>query len=798
MPLPQFQLEFEPIADLAAIVELPQVRFTLLSERLVRMEYSSTSEFEDHPSLAFWRRRQPVPNFQVRRSKERLEIETPFLNLVYQASRRGFIPANLSIQVKATGQTWQYGDPYWRGGNLMGTARTLDGAIGEVNLEPGLVGRAGWAVVDDSDSLVFNELGWLETRQHPQNIDLYFFGYGHDYPAALHDFCQVTGRPPLVPRWILGNWWSRYWAYTQDELLGLMQDFKDHEVPLSVCIVDMDWHITQTGNRSSGWTGYTWNRELFPDPPGFIQQLHDMGLHTALNLHPADGVYPHEEQYRQFAEAMDIDPAKGDPIPFDSTDPQFVRAYFDLLHHPLEEQGVDFWWIDWQQGARSRLAGLDPLWWLNHLHFYDLGRDGYRRPFIFSRWGGLGNHRYPIGFSGDTVVGWEALANLPGFTATAANVCYGWWSHDIGGHMGGIEDDELYARWVQYGVFSPIFRLHSTNNPFHERRPWGRSSPQAALVASEAMRLRHALIPYLYSMAWRGHTTSLPLITPMYYSHPENDEAYLVPQQYWFGSELLAAPFTSPALGETGLARQTLWLPAGDWFDFFTGECIRGGDWRTIYGEIEDIPVFARAGAIIPLGPGVGWGGVENPTELRLLVFPGADNRFELVEDDGRALTDADGAYAVTVFTQTWNNQEAIIRVSPARGDLNVLPQSRLLRLMLRGFTSQVRVQAYLNDADITLDTSYDLPTETLSFAALPLQPGDEFKLSVQAVDGSLISARDRSIAKLNKYLKVFRLDSWVKQEIVRRWPDVAAGNVSLRSGAAITDAQLAVLESLL
>lgn len=797
MAFGQFPIDFTPVADQAAMVEMLGARFTLLSERLVRMEYSPTGEFEDHPSQVFWYRRQPVPDFQVRRSAEKLEIETSYLHLVYQPSVQGFTPVNLAVLVKATGQTWQFGDPFWRGGNLMGTARTLDTAVGEVNLEPGLVGQEGWAVVDDSSSLVFNQQGWLEKRQRPQNLDIYFFGYGHDYPAALSEFCQVAGQSPLVPRWMLGNWWSRYWAYSQDELLDLMEEFAAHQVPLAVCIIDMDWHITATGNRSSGWTGYTWNRELFPNPSDFIRRVHELGLHTALNLHPADGVYPHEAQYRQFAEVMGIDPDEGQPIPFDSTDPKFMQAYFDLLHHPFEEQGVDFWWIDWQQGARSNMVGLDPLWWLNHLHFYDLARDEGRRPVIFSRWGGLGNHRYPIGFSGDTVVGWEALANLPGFTATATNVGYGWWSHDIGGHMGGIEEDELFVRWVQYGVFSPILRLHSTNNPFHERRPWGRG-PQAAQSAGAAMRLRHALIPYLYSMAWRNHTTSLPLILPMYYSHPECAEAYQAPNQYWFGSELLAAPFTSPVLRETGLARQAVWLPAGEWFDFFSGERCPGGDWRTVYGELEDIPVFARAGAIIPLGPEVGWGGIENPVDLRLLVFPGADNRFELVEDDGESVAFNRGAYAVTVFSQAWNDPEAVITLSPARGDLGVLPPERCLHLIFRGISGEVQVQASLNGVEIPIGFTYDPLCETLNFTALPFKPGDEVQVKIRANGSSLLGSVSRSSAKAQKYLQAFRLNSWVKQAVMQNWSEIAAGALSLRSRGVLSDAQIAVLESLL
>ena len=261
--------------------------------------------------------------------------------------------------------------------------------------------------------------------------------------------------------------------------------------------------------------------------------------------------------------------------------------------------GVNFWWIDWQQGNPVKTPGLNLLWWINHLHFQDSGRRD-RRPFIFSRWGGLGNHRYPIGFSGDTFITWDSLAFQPYFTATAANVGYGWWSHDIGGHMGGVEDRELYTRWVQFGVFSPILRLHSTNNPFHERRPWGYDA-EVLGITRQAMQLRHALIPYLYSMAWLNHKQGIPPIRPMYYLYPDMDQAYSCPNQYTFGSELIAAPFTSPRDADTRLSRQVIWLPPGDWFNFFDGRYFEGDSWQAVYGDLGEIPVFARSGAIIPL-----------------------------------------------------------------------------------------------------------------------------------------------------------------------------------------------------
>ena len=175
--------------------------------------------------------------------------------------------------------------------------------------------------------LVFDEHGWIRPRANPET-DWYFFGYGHDYLGALADFTRMAGPIPLVPRWALGNWWSRYWAYTQDELTSLVQEFQAHGVPLSVCIIDMDWHITQTGNSASGWTGYTWNKELFPDPVGFLAWLHAQGLKTSLNLHPALGIHPHEAAYPAMAERMGIDPASNEPVGFRYRQPAVQRCLF--------------------------------------------------------------------------------------------------------------------------------------------------------------------------------------------------------------------------------------------------------------------------------------------------------------------------------------------------------------------------------------------------------------------------------------------------------------------------------------
>jgi alpha-glucosidase (family GH31 glycosyl hydrolase) len=787
-PIPaHFKIDAQPFPHPQAVVTVPQARFTILTSRLIRMEYSQKERFEDRPGQFFQFRNQPVPQFRLQQSEEKIEIFTKQLKLVYIPGS-GFSKETLSIQILETGKQWRYGDS--DPANLMGTARTLDMQTGPVNMEPGLLSRSGWSVVDDSQNPVFTPEGWLTSREDPEAQDLYFFGYGLDYMGCLADFRKVSGGVPLPPRWILGGWWSRFWDYSQDELLGLMDEFSTRQVPLSVCIVDMDWHL-------QGWTGYTWNREQFPDPEGFIHGLHEKGLRTALNLHPAEGVGAHEEAFEKFCKVLGMDPQSQDCIPFDLEDPRFTRAYFELLHHPQEDMGIDFWWMDWQQGNPCRLPGLDLLWWINHLHFLDSGRNPQKRPLIFSRWGGLGSHRYPIGFSGDVIVSWDSLSFQPHFTAAAANVCYGWWSHDIGGHLHGIEDAELYTRWVQFGVFSPILRLHSTKNPYHQRLPWGHDA-ETFRITRDAMQLRHALIPYLYSMAWRDHREGECLIRPLYHLYPEIEDAYACPNVYAFGSELLAAPFTSPMDQDTRLSRQVVWLPEGDWFDFFDGRYFSGG-WRAIYGCQEDIPVFAKAGAIVPLGNKTGWGGLDNPAELNLYIFPGADNSFDLYEDDGNSQAYTRGVHAITRYQLKFEGSTLKFNILPVEGDSSLVPVIRTYRLVFHSIHEPHNFQAAIDDSPARIEPQYDEAHHTFIIDGLGLEAQQTLQVTLQSTGRDLTYRRDAPEDEARKLLQTFRMGSAGKQAIEQRL-DALMGNPTLLSQyqIALTRTQMrALLETM-
>lgn len=660
---PHLVVPTRPLARPSQVIlkEDPPLRITVLTDRLLRLETSPSGVFTDCATQKVWYRDLDIADYTVTEDSQYIRVRTQAVTLRYDKSQEqaGIIfPDGRGV----------YCD---NRGNLLGTARTLDQKAGAVDLDMGVISRSGAAVLED-DSLYLMEDGTLSARP-ADTRDLYIFAYGRDYRAALKDYYRLTGPVPLISRYALGNWWSRYYAYSQEEYLQLMERFRREGIPLSVATIDMDWHWVDVEKRfgvkakksfywnGPGWTGYSWNTELFPDHGKMLRQLHDYGLKVTLNLHPAQGVRFFEDSYPQMAEAMGIDPSSGEPISFDAASPRFLNAYFRLLHKPYEEEGVDFWWVDWQQGTTSGLEGLDPLWALNHYHFLDSAASG-KRPLILSRYAGPGSHRYPLGFSGDTYSLWSALDFQPYFTSTAANIGYTWWSHDIGGHMAGYHDEELYLRWVQFGVFSPVMRLHSSRSYLTGKEPWKHRCDIAHYTA-QFLRLRHRLLPYLYTMNYRTHSEGAALCEPMYYSWPDEAEAYRCPNEYMFGSQLLVCPITRKADKDTALASTDAWIPEGRWTDIFTGYIYEESGPRRLFREESSIPVLLKEGGIVSFSLDDG-NGCPLPEKLELLLSRG-DGSFELYEDDGESM-DYEQNHVTTLFEQSRRGDKLEVVIHPA------------------------------------------------------------------------------------------------------------------------------------
>ncbi|MCR5003085.1 MAG: DUF5110 domain-containing protein [Bacteroidales bacterium] len=723
---------YDPKARDEAVVVAGKARFTVLTSRLIRMEWAEDGKFEDRASLAIVNRNLDVPKFTVKKTKGSVVIKTDDVVLTYKGQEE-FNEKNLSVcfKMSAPGEkkpakvTWAPGAD--DSANLLGTTRTLDGCDGEKTREPydkGVISRDGWAILDESDRQVFQPVdsdwkNWIALRSETPRKDLYIFAYGHDYKAAISDFTKVAGKIPLPPKYVFGYWWCRYWQYSDFEFVDLAKEIRSLSIPADVMVLDMDWHETwglthrnaknDASGERKGWTGYTWQNQLFPDPEGTLAELHNLNYRTTLNLHPASGIQPFEEPYDRFVKdylsrTSDYDGPKdyinedGSKayVPYRQTQEAWADAYFNSVIRPLEAQGVDFWWLDWQQWKFSKyMKGVNNTFWLNHTFFNDKVRqsvgDGMyaKRPVIYHRWGGIGSHRYQIGFSGDTYASWKVLGYLPYFTSTASNVGYGYWGHDIGGHMQprGVNttDPELYTRWIQAGVFTPIYKTHSTKDRSMEKRMW--MFPEYFDAMRAAIRLRYDLSPYIYTAARQAYDTGISMCRPLYYDQPEAEQSYTYKQEYMFGDDILAATINSPVDKADGLAPLKVWLPEGcKWYDVATGKIYEGGAEYNLKYTVDENPYFVKAGAIIPMADPEITSLQQRTDAFRVFVAPGAgESSAVMYEDDGETQAYSE-ENAVTRISKSASAEKVCVKVEAREGNFAGASDTRNVTFVLEHF----------------------------------------------------------------------------------------------------------------
>jgi len=707
------QQKNNPLANAAAIIENGNVRFTLLTPGLFRMEWDSLGKFEDNASLVVINRNLPVPAFKKTETRNWLVIATDELIIKYKKNSGRFTAENLLVTSTNNNFkiAWKPGTP--NNGNLKGTYRTLDrcngnledtghGKTKEITLEDGLISRDGWFLWDDTKSFLFDSSDWNWVHERPSGSrqDWYFFGYGNDYKKALYDFTKISGKIPLPPRYAFGYWWSRYWNYSDQELKDLVGNLDRNQIPHDVLVIDMDWHNTESLRTNSkppldefgqktGWTGYTWNKDYFPEPTKFLEWAKEKNLQVSLNLHPASGISMYEEKYGEFAKAMDFDTAGHHNIPFECADKKFMQNLFQIILHPLKKEGVDFWWLDWQQWPTSKkMQGLSNTWWLNYCFFTDMEKFGDERPLLFHRWGGMGNHRYEIGFSGDTKISWKSLDYQPYFTATASNVGYGYWSHDIGGHnpLGDdtveINNPELFTRWLQFATFSPIFRTHITNNSRIKREMWTYPIYYRDHMY-KAVELRYALDPYIYTMARKAFDSGISLCHPLYYEYPDQQEAYDFKNEYFFGDNIILLPVTAPA--KDNFATVHVWLPQGDWYEWFTGTMLKGGKAYDRKFTIGEMPVYVKAGAIIPMYPKV-MNLQQIIDSLIVRIYPGGNFETKLYEDSGNNKDYLNNGSAFTKLRSERKSDGSLkLTIFPREGAFNGMHDSRSYDIQIYG-----------------------------------------------------------------------------------------------------------------
>ena len=622
----QFKIINNPLANEANIVKGNNYRITVISENLVRLEYSKSGVFLDAPTEFAWNRNFGITKFENREDPNILELTTPYFKITY-LKEKTFVgskmapDANLKVQIIGTDAIWYYGNPEVK--NLGSSGSELLSYSSKSFKQKGLYSLDGYASIDDSNSKVLSEDGTYEDRAF-EEIDVYLFAYKKDFTLCLQNYFALTGNPPLLPRYALGNWWSKDTVYSDKQIENLRKEFNRKEIPLSVFLLDNKWH-KQHENLE---TGFTFNKELFSMPNKVIEMLHQNHIKVGLSVNPTEGFYPIDDTYNESKKYLQAD-AKG-VIPFSVFNPRWIDVYLKMYIHPLDNLHTDFYWI-----KVSNKTSLQEIRMLQHYQTYDKRRTMDSRPIILSPFGGICSHRYPVLYSGKQKVSWETLKAVPYHNMQAANLGISWWAHDIGGFYQGIEESELYIRFVQLGVFSPILKFGSDDSKYYKREPWKWDIKTYGII-KEYLNLRHQLIPYLYSLAYQYYKNLLPIIRPLYYQDELflDDERYR--NQYYLGKELLVCPITNKKDLIMDRTIHKMYMPAGTWYDFVTGKKFSGNKDYVAFFREQDYPVFARAGSIIPMAILDDINDTRPPKNMEIHIFPGCSNRFTLYEDDGQ------------------------------------------------------------------------------------------------------------------------------------------------------------------
>ena len=679
----QFKINIQRgVAKEKNILKGKTYRFTVLTERLIRLEYNENGNFIDSPTERVLYRDLETPKFDFQDSPSVLVIQTSYFKLTYQkekpfAGNKVSPDNNLKVELLNTDRSWYYNHPEIRNFGMPNKNLNSD----KITEGRGLYSADGIASLDDTNSLIYNSDGTIFQNSEP-HIDIYLFMYNNDYEEALKDYYKITGYPALVPRYALGVWWSRNLVYNDLSLKELVDTFEREEIPLSLVVLDKDWHDRILLDGKPLKTGFTFNKKLFRSPQDMTNYLHSKSIRIGLSVTT-------DEMGK---------------IPFNAFDPKFVDVYLKLYIHQLDNLGIDFYWLDTQNTIDNLSLNM-----LKHYEFYDMQRDFKRRPLLLSALDPISPHRYPVAYSGKTDVSWKTLAKTPFYNNNTFNIGAPFIASDVAGYYKGTEDAELYIRSVQLATFSPILKFGSDSGKYYKREPW-RWDIKTYTIAKQYLQLRHKLIPYIYSEAYKYHKFGDQLIKPLYYQKKELYDDVNYRNEYYFGKELFIAPITTPKESVMNVVIHNFYLPEGIWYDFVTGKKFPGGRKYTSFFRDQDYPVFARQGAIIPMGYNDNLNDTTPPKNMEINIFPGKSNTYTLFEDDGESDLYRKDFYLLTQIDYNYlpNNYSLIIR--SVEGKSSIVPDKRNYKIIFRNTKHTNGVNVYSNRDSVSFKTYIDGP----------------------------------------------------------------------------------------
>jgi len=507
----------------------------------------------------------------------------------------------------------------------------------------------------------------------------YYFIYGPEADQIISDYRELTGEVPLFGRWAYGFWQCKNKYQSQAEIERVAAKYRALHIPVDNIVQDWFWWVTMGEMK--------WNPK-YPDSEGMINKLHDEHFHLMVSVwpffRPGTTVYDEFDKNGWFIAKTLVGGfhPQGQAL-YDPTNPEARAEYWKNIDAALFAKGVDAWWLDTDEpetegrednilidhkmriGSGARYANIYPLWHSEGVSQGQQQASDKKRVFILSRSAYAGSQRLGVtAWSGDVLSDWETFKRqIPaGLNYSISGMPY--WTTDIGGFISGgnLNDPkfrELFVRWFQFGAFSPIFRVHGTRNP-DENELWS-YGPEAQKILVDYDNLRYRLMPYIYSQAWQVTSNHGTLMRPLVMDWRDDVDAQNIGDEYLFGPAILVSPVTTQ-----GATSRRVYLPKATWYDFWSGKKIEGGKYIDADAPLEKLPLFIRAGSIIPMGPTMEWSTQKPADPIELRVYPGADGDFTLYEDENDNYDYAKGQHATIQLH--WNDKAKTLTIGKRQG----------------------------------------------------------------------------------------------------------------------------------
>lgn len=636
------------------IITGDKYRFSILSPRLIRIEYNKDNKFENRATSLVVKRNFGSTNFTIEQTELSLTITTEYFTLTY-VKGTPMNSKNLKVKVNGTDREWYPSHKEIR--NLGSINYSLDYLENNLKLDKGLYSFDGFATIDDSTNLVLENDNFIPREP---TYDMYLFVYNKDLGLCLQDYFNLTGYPPMIPRYTLGTWWYKNDPYNMYDIDNILKEFYDNHLPISVFLLGDKWH-----NREEN---FAYDRTLF-DTNILNKYYKSKRVKFGLTINPELPIYPKDPLFNTLSNAINNYDNKY--LSFIPLNNNTISIYLNTVISNLKSTGINIFNIDYNNEKDKQ-----GLFLLNHYHYViaNLNEVGV----ILSRNPGIAPHRYPIIYSGQTRVSWDTLKALPTYNNSAANLGITWHAHAIGGYYGGIEDDELYLRYIQFGVFNPIFILAGDTGKYYKREPWKWNQLNLSVIRTY-MQLRNKLIPYIYNEGYNYHEYGVPLIQPLYYKYPKiYDEPNYV-NQYFFGSRIMISPIIKKKNIEMNRVVQRIFIPSGTWYDYFSGKKFAGNKYYVNFYKDEDYPIFVKEGSIIPMSLD---DTSDLPRNMEIQIFPaenGLYSSYELYEDDGISLNKNYNYIIIKMNLDRVENGYKFT-ITKKEGNLNVPNRTYLLR----------------------------------------------------------------------------------------------------------------------